>query len=69
MADCRSEPACQATQISWPFDAMPRSAGSDLVHVVHIHVYLMEMNDVDEMNRAHIDVMGNHRPARTDIGV
>lgn len=48
---------------------MPRSAGSDLVHVVHIHVYLMEMNDVDEMNRAHIDVMGNHRPARTDIGV
>ena len=27
------------------------------------------MRDFDEMNRAYVDVMGSHRPARTVIGV
>jgi 2-iminobutanoate/2-iminopropanoate deaminase len=27
------------------------------------------MKDFEEMNRAYIDIMGNHRPARTVIGV
>lgn len=61
--------ASQATQILRSFDAMLRSVGSDLAHVVHVHVYLKEMSDFDEMNRAYIDMMGDHRPARTVIGV
>ncbi len=61
--------ASQAAQILRSFDAMLRSVGSDLAHVVHIHVYLKEMSDFDEMNQAYIDVMGDHRPARTVIGV
>jgi len=27
------------------------------------------MQDFDEMNRAYVEVMGNHRPARTVLGV
>jgi len=61
--------ASQATQILRSFDAMLQSVGSDLAHVVHIHVYLKEMSDFDEMNQAYIEMMGNHRPARTVIGV
>ena len=61
--------ASQAAQILRSFDKMLRSVGSDLAHIVHIHVYLKEMSDFDEMNQAYIDVMGDHRPARTVIGV
>jgi len=58
----------QATQILRSFDAMLRSVGSDLGHVIHIHVYLKEMADFERMNEAYISVMGEHRPARTVIG-
>ncbi len=59
----------QARQILRNFDALLRSAGSDLDHVVHIQVFLKEMADFDEMNRAYVEVMGAHRPARTVRGV
>ncbi len=59
----------QARQILRNFDALLRSAGSDLDHVVHIQVFLKEMADFDEMNRAYVEVMGAHRPARTVLGV
>jgi 2-iminobutanoate/2-iminopropanoate deaminase len=48
---------------------MLESVGSDLEHVVHVNVFLKDMNDFDEMNRAYIEKMGIHRPARTVIGV
>jgi 2-iminobutanoate/2-iminopropanoate deaminase len=48
---------------------MLRSVGSDLDCVVHVQVFLRNMRDFDEMNRAYVDVMGSHRPARTVIGV
>ena len=48
---------------------MLRSVGSDLNHVMHINVFLKDMRDFDEMNRAYLEIMGNHRPARTVIGV
>ncbi|WP_212700592.1 RidA family protein [Thalassovita aquimarina] len=55
----------QARQILRNFDALLRSAGSDLDHVVHIQVFLKEMADFDEMNRAYVEVMGGTgRPAR-----
>ncbi len=59
----------QAKQILESFRVMLRSVGSDLDHVIHINVFLKDMGDFEEMNRAYIDMMGDHRPARTVIGV
>ena len=59
----------QARQILRSFKVMLESADSDLDHVVHINVFLLQMADFAEMNRAYVEVMGDHRPARTAIGV
>ncbi len=59
----------QAKQILASFEVMLRSVGSDLQHVIHINVFLKDMRDFDEMNRAYVEMMGDHRPARTVIGV
>ena len=48
---------------------MLESVGSDLNHVLHVNVFLLRMADFEEMNRAYIEQMGEHRPARTVIGV
>ena len=48
---------------------MLESVGSDLGHVVHVNVFLKRMADFEEMNRAYVEQMGEHRPARTVIGV
>jgi len=59
----------QAKQILESFQVMLQSVDSDLNHVIHINVFLKNMQDFEEMNRAYVDMMGNHRPARTVIGV
>ena len=59
----------QAKQILESFRVMLESVGSDLNHVIHINVFLKDMRDFDEMNRAYVDMMEDHRPARTVIGV
>ena len=59
----------QTAQILDSFKVMLESVGSDLNHVVHINIFLKNMSDFEEMNRAYISKMGNHRPARTVIGV
>ena len=59
----------QARQILESFRTCLEAAGSDLSHVLHIHVFLKHMSDFAEMNRAYVDGMGEHRPARTVIGV
>lgn len=61
--------AAQTRQILQSFRTMLRSVGSDLDHVLHINIFLREMRDFDAMNRAYVDGMGSHRPARTVIGV
>ena len=48
---------------------MLASVDSDLAHVVHVNVFLRHMTDFDAMNRAYVEAMGDHRPARTVIGV
>lgn len=58
----------QTVRILDSFDAMLKSVGSDLDHVVHIHVFLKEMRDFERMNEAYVSVIGSHRPARTVIG-
>jgi 2-iminobutanoate/2-iminopropanoate deaminase len=59
----------QAKQILESFRVMLESVGSSLSHVVHVNVFLKRMQDFEEMNRAYIEKMGRHRPARTVIGV
>ena len=59
----------QTKQILESFKVMLESVGSDLNHVIHINVFLLHMTDFEEMNRAYVEGMGQHRPARTAIGV
>jgi 2-iminobutanoate/2-iminopropanoate deaminase len=61
--------ATQTRRILESFQVMLEHVGSDLRHVVHVNVFLLDMRDFDEMNRAYVEVMGTHRPARTAIGV
>lgn len=59
----------QAKQILESFKVMLASVGSDLNHIVHVNVFLKDVRDFESMNRAYIEKMGDHRPARTVIGV
>ena len=59
----------QAKRILASFDVMLKSVGSDLGRVIHVNVFLIDMKDFEEMNRAYVEMMGGHRPARTVIGV
>ena len=59
----------QARQILSSFRVLLESAGSDLGHVIHVNVFLKRMSDFEEMNRAYVEMMGAHLPARTVIGV
>lgn len=59
----------QARQILDTFRTCLEAAGSDLNHIIHIHVFLKSMSDFEEMNRAYVDAMGEYRPSRTVIGV
>lgn len=59
----------QTRQILDSFESMLHSVGSDFRHVLHINVFLADIGDFDEMNRAYEARIGNCRPARTAIGV
>jgi 2-iminobutanoate/2-iminopropanoate deaminase len=59
----------QTKQTLASFKGMLESVGSDLDHVVHVNVFLQNMAEFDEMNRGYVEKMGDHRPARTVIGV
>ena len=61
--------AAQTRQILDSFQVMLESVDSDLEHVVHINIFLKNMSDFEAMNQAYIEKMGDHRPARTVIGV
>ena len=59
----------QAKQILSSFRIMLESVDSSLGHVVHVNVFLRDMRDFEAMNLAYVEMMGDHRPARTVIGV
>jgi 2-iminobutanoate/2-iminopropanoate deaminase len=59
----------QTRQILDSFSVMLKSVGSDLAHIVHVSVFLDQMSDFEAMNAAYVAKMGDHRPARTVIGV
>jgi 2-iminobutanoate/2-iminopropanoate deaminase len=59
----------QTRQILESFAIMLASAGSDLQHVLHMNIFLKDVRDFAEMNRAYVERMGDFLPARTVIGV
>jgi 2-iminobutanoate/2-iminopropanoate deaminase len=59
----------QTQQILDSFAVMLASVGSDLRHTLHINIFLKDVGDFDEMNRAYVGKMGDYLPARTVIGV
>jgi 2-iminobutanoate/2-iminopropanoate deaminase len=59
----------QAKQILESLNVMLKSVESDLDHVIHVNVFLLDMLDFESMNQAYVEMMGKHRPARTVIGV
>ncbi len=59
----------QTKQILESFQVMLQYVNSGLDHILHVNIFLKDMRDFEEMNRAYIDMMGEHRPARTVIGV
>lgn len=64
--------ASQTRQILRNFAVMLEAVGSDLGHVVHVDVYLLDVADFGAMNEAYVEAFapfGGHRPARTAIGV
>jgi 2-iminobutanoate/2-iminopropanoate deaminase len=61
--------ASQTRRILDSFAVMLASVGSDLGHVVHVNVFLLHMADFEAMSAAYVERMGEHRPARTVIGV
>ena len=48
---------------------MLETVGSDMDHVLHIHVFLKRIEDFEEMNRAYRDEITGQLPARTVVGV
>lgn len=61
--------AAQATRIIESFRVMLESVGSDLEHIVHVTVFLVDMADFEAVNGAYVAALGGHRPARTVVGV
>jgi len=61
--------ASQTRQILEAFEIMLATVGSSLDHVIHINVFLADMQDLDRMNDAYVEKMGKRRPARTAIAV
>jgi 2-iminobutanoate/2-iminopropanoate deaminase len=64
--------ASQTRQILRNFAVMLAAVGSDLGHVIHVDVYLLDIADFAAMNVAYVEAFepfGGHRPARTAIGV
>jgi len=59
----------QAKQILESFRTMLEGVDSNLSQVMHVQVFLLNMGDFEEMNRAYREVFIVHQPARTVIGV
>lgn len=59
----------QSRQILSNFQLLLESVGATLKNVMHINVFLKEVGDFSEMNRAYSDVFKENFPARTVICV
>ena len=67
-----SDVASQTRQILRNFAVMLEAVGSDLGHVIHVDVFLLDIADFGAMNAAYVEAFAQftgHLPARTAIGV
>jgi len=61
--------AAQTTQVVANLQALLEGEGASLDHVVKTTVFLTSMDDFAAMNEAYVAAFGDHRPARSTIGV
>jgi 2-iminobutanoate/2-iminopropanoate deaminase len=59
----------QAKQIIRNFSSLLGGVGASLRDIMHVNVFLIKVEDFQEMNRAYAEEFGSHRPARTVICV
>ena len=59
----------QARQILESFRVMLEGAGSSMSQVMHVNVFLKNVEDYEEMNRAFREAYGERLPARTVVCV
>jgi 2-iminobutanoate/2-iminopropanoate deaminase len=59
--------AAQTEQCLRNLEAILQAAGSSLQHVLRCGVFLLDMNEFQEMNAVYSRMFGSHRPARTTI--
>jgi len=64
-----SDAYVQAKQILRLFGDMLGAAGSDFGHVVHVSVFLKDMEHLREVSRAFRESVGPHPPAGTVVAV
>lgn len=61
--------AAQTTQAIANLRALLEQEGASLDAIVKTMVFLVDMNDFAVMNEAYVAAFGDHRPARSTIGV
>jgi 2-iminobutanoate/2-iminopropanoate deaminase len=59
----------QTEQVLKNIQAILQAAGSDLRHVLRCGVFLLDMGEFSKMNGVYARMFGEHRPARTTVGV
>ncbi|HUE87668.1 MAG TPA: Rid family detoxifying hydrolase [Vicinamibacterales bacterium] len=62
-----ADATAQTEQCLKNLEAILTAAGSGLQHVLRCGVFLIDMNEFQEMNAVYSRVFGDHRPARTTI--
>jgi 2-iminobutanoate/2-iminopropanoate deaminase len=62
-----SDVTAQTAQCLKNLEAILKAAGSDLQHVLRCGVFLLDMNEFQQMNAVYAQMFGEHRPARTTI--
>lgn len=62
-----TDAAAQTEQCLKNLQTILKAAGSDLPYVIRCGVFLLDMNEFQEMNAVYARMFGDHRPARTTI--
>ncbi len=62
-----ADTAAQTEQCLKNVQAILEAAGTSLKHVLRCGVFLIDMNDFQQMNAVYARMFGEHRPARTTI--
>jgi 2-iminobutanoate/2-iminopropanoate deaminase len=65
----RGDAAAETARTLDNLSAVLAAAGSDLGHVVKTTVFLVDMADFAAMNEVYAKRFGEHRPARSTVGV